>query len=170
MSETEGYPEDVAQGLGEDIPDRSEQLDQIQPEESLDDRGVDDVLDEGLTTPERWSPEERTDPEDTLDERVDEEVPEPDDTDLSEPGGGTPQETPAEDVMDDGEVGGQRAGRLVDEDEGIGPDTEPDLVGSDVGIDAAAAGAEEAAVHVVPEGEEDVNETLGQQGSSTPGQ
>lgn len=158
MSETGGYPEDVAEGFGEDIPERSEQLDQVQPEESLDDRGVDDVLDEGLTTPEGWSVLERGDQEETLDERLDEEVPD----DAGEWSGGATASTAAgdadadqstlrDDHVDDGDVGGQRAGRLVDEDEGIGTDTEPDMVGSDVGIDASAAGAEEAAVHVVPD-------------------
>ncbi|MBT0767879.1 hypothetical protein KIH74_03030 [Kineosporia sp. J2-2] len=47
------------------------------------------------------------------------------------------------------EVGGDRAGRLVDPDEGLGSDTEKDLIGSDVGIDQGAASAEEAAVHVI---------------------
>ena len=40
-----------------------------------------------------------------------------------------------------------RSGRLVAEDEGAHPDTEEDLVARDVGIDAGAASAEEAAVH-----------------------
>jgi len=53
--------------------------------------------------------------------------------------------------LDDGEVGGARAGRLVDPDEGIGEDTEKDLIGRDVGIDEGAASAEEAAVHIVEE-------------------
>ena len=44
-----------------------------------------------------------------------------------------------------------RSGRLVDPDGGSGEDTEKDLVGDDVGIDGAAASAEEAAVHVVPD-------------------
>ena len=48
-----------------------------------------------------------------------------------------------------------RAGRLVDEDEGLGPDEEKDLVGEDVGIDGAGASAEEAAVYVV---EDDLEE------------
>ena len=43
---------------------------------------------------------------------------------------------------------GERAGRLVAEDEGVRTDTEKDLVATDVGIDGAGAGAEEAAVHV----------------------
>ena len=51
--------------------------------------------------------------------------------------------------LDDGEVGDGRAGRLVDPDQGIGEDTEKDLVGDDIGIDGAAASAEEAAVHIV---------------------
>jgi hypothetical protein len=36
-------------------------------------------------------------------------------------------------------------------DEGFGEDREGDLVGDDVGVDGAAASAEEAAVHVVDE-------------------
>lgn len=42
-----------------------------------------------------------------------------------------------------------RAGRLVAEDEGIGPDEDAESFGRDVGIDYGAASAEEAAVHVV---------------------
>jgi hypothetical protein len=158
MTENEGYSEDVAAGLGEDIPDESEQLDQIQPDDSLVDRGVDDVLDEGLTTPQRWSVEERDDDPDTLDERVSEEVPDFDEVaEDSEAGVSEPGEpetvagSAAEYDTDDDQVGGQRAGRLVEEDEGIDTDTDPDMVGFDVGIDAGAAGAEEASVHVVPD-------------------
>jgi hypothetical protein len=44
-----------------------------------------------------------------------------------------------------------RAGRLVAPDEGLEEDREKDLVGDDVGIDGAAASAEEAAVHIIPE-------------------
>ena len=59
-----------------------------------------------------------------------------------------------EEIVDDGEVGRERAGRLVDPNEGIGPDVEKDLVATDVGIDGAAASAEEAAVHIVPDDEQ----------------
>ena len=38
------------------VPEEAEQLDQLQEGDSLINRGVDDVLDEGYTTPERWSP------------------------------------------------------------------------------------------------------------------
>lgn len=48
-------------------------------------------------------------------------------------------------------MGDRRAGRLVDPNRGIGEDTEKDLIGEDVGIDGAAASAEEAAVHIVPD-------------------
>lgn len=121
---------------------------QLQPEDTLVDRGVDDVLDEGYSPPERWSPAEsfgNTPAEEergeTLDQRIAQEEPEPDpyaeEDELSEDVGG--------------EVGNLRAGRLVDEDEGLGPDEESEMVGQDVGIDGAGASAEEAAVHVIDE-------------------
>jgi hypothetical protein len=123
-----------------EVPDESEQLDQIEPQRSLVDRGVDDALDEGYSPPERYSPLIRKGEHETLDERLAEEIPEPD-PDLMED----------QEIVDDGEVGEERAGRLVDPNEGIGPDAESDLVGSDVGIDGGAASAEEAAVHIVPD-------------------
>jgi hypothetical protein len=125
-----------------EVPDESEQLDQIQPEDSLVDRGVDDVLDEGYSPPERYSPLIREGEHETLDERLADEVPEPDPYAPQDP-----------EVLDDGEVGEERAGRLVEPNEGIGPDVESDLVGIDVGIDGGAASAEEAAVHVIPDDE-----------------
>ena len=120
--------------------------DQLQADDTLVDRGVDDTLDEGYTAPEKWSAgegfgntafEEETG--ETLDQRIAQEVPEPD-----------PYEQAANETEDvDGEVGNERSGRLVAEDEGLGPDLEKDLVADEVGIDGAAASAEEAAVHVV---------------------
>lgn len=126
-----------------EVPDESEQLDQIEPQRSLIDRGVEDVLDEGYSPPERYSPLIREGEHETLDERLEEEIPEPDPYALEE----------EDEILDDGEVGGDRAGRLVEPNEGIGPDVESDLVGTDVGIDGAAASAEEAAVHIVPDDE-----------------
>ena len=57
----------------------------------------------------------------------------------------------------DDEVGGNRAGRLAETDAGSesAPDREPDLEAFDEGIDGGVASAEEAAVHVVPEDEDD---------------
>ncbi len=132
--------------------DRSEQLDQdqFQPEDSLVDRGVADALDEGYSPPENYSVETRIGDRETLDERLAEEVPEPDPYAEAEPEDNLTVRDELEN-LDDGEVGYERAGRLVDPNEGIGPDTDKDLVGSDVGIDGAAASAEEAAIHIVPD-------------------
>jgi len=124
----------------------SDPEDQLQPEDTLVDRGVDDVLDEGYSPPEKWSAAEgfgntpyEEETGETLDQRIAQEEPEPD-----------PYEAAAaEGEHVGGEVGDRRAGRLVDEDEGLGPDLESDLVGEDVGIDGAGASAEEAAVHVI---------------------
>ena len=122
-----------------EIPDESEQLDQLEPQRSLVDRGVDDVLDEGYSPPERYSRLIREGEHETLDERLEEEIPERDPYVVDDDG----------EILDDGEVGDERAGRLVDPNGGIGPDLERDLVGNDVGIDGGAASAEEAAVHIV---------------------
>ena len=54
-----------------------------------------------------------------------------------------------DDDLNYSEVGTERAGRLVDPDEGAHEDIDKDLVGSDVGIDEGAASAEEAAIHVI---------------------
>jgi hypothetical protein len=129
--------------IPDDVPETSEQLDQLQPEDTLVDRGVDDVLDEGYSPPEKWSAAERygnTAEEqsrgETLEQRLAQE--EPDESDASD-----------EDYLDDGEVGNARAGRLVDPNEGIGEDIDSEMIGDDVGIDGAGASAEEAAVHIV---------------------
>ena len=106
----------------------------------------------------------------SLDQRLAEEEPDPNlafDDPLAEPAGrdGDDERTGDDDDLDldanidtvelgddyDGEVGDQRAGRLVSPDEGAHADTEKDLVAGDVGIDGAAASAEEAAVHIVEE-------------------
>jgi hypothetical protein len=114
--------------------------DQLQPEDTLDDRGLDDVLDEGYSPPDRepahlrhgMTREEQRRGE-TLDERLAEEEPDID---------------PYADDTDYGEAD-PRAGRLVAPDEGLGADDEGDEVAEDVGIDGAGASAEEAAVHII---------------------
>ena len=128
--------------------------DQLQPDDTLDERGVDDVLDEGLSPPERPSRDlargltAREDAEgETLDERLEQEEPDPvASVDYSAEG----QESDLLDAdenadpSDGFEVGDQRTGRLAEE-EG------EDDIADDVGIDGAAASAEEAAVHTVEE-------------------
>ena len=131
--------------------DRSEQLDQdqLQPQSSLNDRGVEDALDEGYSPPEKPSALLRHGEHESLDERLAEEDPEPDPYAEPEQEDNLTVRDELEN-LDDGEVGEQRAGRLMDPNQGIGPDVDKDLIGEDVGIDAGAASAEEAAMHIVP--------------------
>jgi Family of unknown function (DUF5709) len=51
------------------------------------------------------------------------------------------------------EVGRVRAGRFVAPDRGFGEDTEAELVAEDVGISEGAASAEEAAIHIIDNGD-----------------
>jgi hypothetical protein len=130
----------------------AEESNQLQPGDTLDDRGVDDVLDEGFVTRERWSPAQgfgNTAAEmrrgETLDQRIAQEEPEPVDG-------------PAwEDDGEDHQVGALRAGRLVAPDEGAHSDEEPDAVAYDVGIDGSVASAEEAAMHVITDDADDLS-------------
>ena len=87
--------------------------DQLQPGDTLDDRGVEDILDEGIVTRERWSPgqgfgntaaEERQG--ESLDQRIAQEEPDPEWEDWDE------------EDLDDDQVGDTRSGRLVAPDEG----------------------------------------------------
>ena len=137
----------------EQTPEREEQLDQdqLQSQTNLEERGVDDALDEGYSPPEKPSVLMREGEHDTMDARLSEEIPEPD------PYAETDQEKGLDDGVSDEsdfldpETGDERAGRLVDTNEGIGPDDEGSLLATDAGIDAGAATAEEAAMHIVPE-------------------
>ncbi|MEI5010732.1 DUF5709 domain-containing protein [Streptomyces sp. NPDC087659] len=147
--------DDVYQPTG----DNEEQGDaaHLDLEDALDEPDYDQILDQGYSPPERpfgvnkvgtTAAEQREG--ETLDQRLAEELPDvtTDDWDgIGDlPGGeGEP--------IDD-EVGTWRAGRLVAPDEGTRPDTDKQLFATDVGIDAGAAGAEEAAVHVVFEEDE----------------
>jgi hypothetical protein len=118
--------------------------DQLQPYDTLDDRGVDDVLDEGYSPPERPSritahgvtPREAREGE-SLEERVAQEEPE-----VWEQGAA---EAEADIVDGDvgGEVGRERTGRLMAGEAG------DDRFAEDEGIDGAAASAEEAAMHTI---------------------
>ena len=150
------------QSMGDDVyqPDNQEQADAValDLEDALDERDYDDILDEGYSPPERplgatrfgiTAAEQRAG--ESLDERLAEELP---DVGADErwgigdlPGG--------EGELIDPEAGAARSGRLVAPDEGAHEDDEEDLIASDVGIDAGAASAEEAAMHLVPEDDPD---------------
>src|SRR6478735_6508459 len=117
MSENDGY----ADGLGEYSTEGDQQL---QPGDTLDDRGVDDILDEGYSPPERWSvlekfgntaEEERNG--ETLDQKLAEEEPDPalayDDDDDSDTG------APPSDLDLDSSVDTQQLGDDFDDDQEV---------------------------------------------------
>jgi hypothetical protein len=130
--------------------------------DTLDDSAVEDALDAGIIPADKWSganrfgttPEEEREGE-SLDARLAEEEP---DIALDD---GDDDDDDADDDEDEltrrGYEVDPRAGRLFAEDEGLGPDEETDAVAFDAGIDAGAASAEEAAVHLSddPNGEGD---------------
>ncbi|MCD4534025.1 DUF5709 domain-containing protein [Nocardioides sp. cx-169] len=119
----------------------------------VDDRGLVEPLDEGYSPPEKWSaaqgygntPLEESLGE-TLDQRVAQEVPEPDPYEQAELEGSDLDRDATDET-----IGEARAGRLVAPDEGVHEDREPAAVAEDVGIDGAGAAAEEAAMHIVDE-------------------
>ncbi|MEV0642566.1 DUF5709 domain-containing protein [Streptomyces sp. NPDC050619] len=151
MNSADGWGDDVYQPDASEIQDDAGLLD---AEDTLENDGVSDPLDRGWSPPERpWAVEhsgvtaaERRQGE-TLDQRLAEELPDP----------GMPDGDDIGDCADtdgeplDNEVGADRSGRLVAPDEGAHEDEESALVATDVGIDGAAASAEEAAVHIVDE-------------------
>src|SRR5215831_3716651 len=135
--------------------------------DTLDGDPGDDPLDRGVVTPERWSAGMRfgtTAAEQAAGESLDQQLAE-EEPDIT----GEDEDEEPRDITDDEDAGDEdvdglllddgpdpRAGRLVAEDEGAHPDAEADLVARDVGIDGAAATAEEAAVHVVDDDDTDI--------------
>ena len=124
--------------------------DEDQPQSSgdslVDDRGLQEPLDEGYSPPEKWSGAERygntpweEEHGESLDQRIAQEEPEPDPYLSAE----------LEDEHVGGEVGNARAGRLVADEDGSDADFHQDMDAHDVGIDGAGASAEEAAVHII---------------------
>ena len=124
-------------------------VEQLQQADTLIDRGVDDVLDEGYIAPDNWSPAQgfgNTPAEmrqrENLDMRVKQEEPEAE----------APDDSPWNPEGESREVGSVRAGRLVDTGE-----RDHESVAFSVGIAGGAASAEEAAMHVItPEDDDDV--------------
>ena len=113
---------------------------------------MDDILDEGISPPERprgVTAKGVTDREqlegETIDERVAQEEPEV---------WADVEEERDADILDGpvgGEVGDQRTGRLLAPDEGAHEDVDAELFAEDEGIDGAGASAEEAAMHTIEE-------------------
>ncbi len=162
MSTESTYDRDA---IGDDLEVWSvDPEDQLQPEDTLIDRGVDDVLDEGYSPPDRprssYAHGHESGHHETIDERIRQEEPDPftaygaPDDESGEQrarreklGGDDPDAIYAEDDYV-GQAGRRRSGRIVSSSE---DDTayENDLYAGDVGIDGGAASAEEAAMHII---------------------
>jgi len=168
MSETSGI--EPNENIEDDLTSYSvDDEDQPSNIEGLLDDDIDDPLDRGYSPNETergtnafgtTAYEQSLD--ETIDQRILQEEPDPDsaygrpenESGLDEPrvGGDDPDSIDAEDDwLGDNEVGDERAGRLVADDEGAHEDAEKQVWASDVGIDGAAASAEEAAMHIVDE-------------------
>lgn len=123
----------------------------LEPDESLEDRGVADVLDEGYSPPERpiavfdWGVTAREAAgHEPLARRLAREVP---DIAGDDEGDGIGDSSDTDGEPYDDEVGADRAGRLI---EGADEDTPyAYLYARDIGVDGSAASAEEAAIHIV---------------------
>jgi hypothetical protein len=168
----------VSEAIYEPNPGDGDNDNAVDIDAAFGDESVDELIDQSYSPPER-SPEytrygttvEEQRAGESLEQRLAQEEPDPNasveldggrfagDTpvpdDIDTGSGELPDDEQWDGVLDDGEVGDARAGRLVDPDEGLSEDREKDLIGADVGIDAGAASAEEAAMHIVGESEAD---------------
>jgi hypothetical protein len=133
---------------------------QLSAADTLEDRGLDDALDEGYSPPENYRgvtafgvTEVEALRGESLDQRLAQEIP-----DEPLPSTGPVSRTDVDDegvfdesdeFFDEDEVGDERSGRLVAPEEGLEPDVEADLIGREVGIDGGSASTEEAAIHIV---------------------
>ncbi|WP_330172222.1 DUF5709 domain-containing protein [Streptomyces sp. NBC_01498] len=127
--------------------------DDLDLENVMDERGLDEMMTEGYSPPERplgvtkygtTGAEQRAG--ESLDQRLDQEVPDV----APETGDGVGDVPGGEGEPRDAQTGGERAGRLepvID----IAPRRHSDVSARDVGIDGGAASAEEAAVHLSPD-------------------
>jgi hypothetical protein len=141
---------------GTDGTDPEESSGVLQPEDTLDDPRGGDVLDAGISPPDRpvavddWgTTADEESAGESLDRRLGRELPE----EVADDGDGLGDSSDTDGELLDDEVGDRRAGRLVDADDGGVADTDAELYARDAGIDGAGASAEEAAVHVVRDGE-----------------
>ncbi|MFC8198620.1 DUF5709 domain-containing protein [Streptomyces sp. NPDC060006] len=151
MNSSDGWGDDVYQPDGSEVQDDAGLLD---AEDTLETDGVSDPLDRGWSPPERPWAVERSDVTaagrqrgETLTERLADELPDV----VAADGDGIGDCPDSDGEPLDNEVGAVRSGRLVAPDEGAHEDEESGLIATDVGIDGAAASAEEAAMHIVDE-------------------
>ena len=133
--------------------------DENQPQDTEDsqvgNRGLPEPLDEGYSPPEKWSAGQRfgnTPREEELGESLDQRLAQ---EELESDPYADAEAAAA--YLDDGvvsdQVGNRRAGRLVENDDVAG--IEQDLLALDIGIDGAGASAEEAAMHIIDDDEDE---------------
>jgi hypothetical protein len=150
--ETRG--DDVYQPEHSDVENRP--TDDLDLENVIDERGLDEMLAEGYSPPERplgVNKHGTTGREQLLgeshEERLAQETP-----DVQPPEGNGIGDLPGQEGEPvDEEVGGPRAGRLISADD-ASPRRHNGMTAHDVGIDGGAASAEEAAMHIVEEDRE----------------
>ena len=133
--------------------------DQLQPEDTLDDGDLEDVLDRGYSPPDRapkgyddYPTEAERRRGESLDEKLAEEEPDVDPYAEDDDDSDHEDENALDEQLGLDEAD-ERTGRLVAPDAGLGEDTDKQEVALDVGIDGAGASAEEAAMHVTREPE-----------------
>jgi hypothetical protein len=135
--------------------------------DTLDGPPGDDPLDRGVIPPERWSAAMRhgsTAPEQEAGESLDQQLAEEEPDVVPELDDERPEDIAGDEDAADEDIDGlllddgpdPRAGRLVAEDEGGSRGAEGELLAQDAGIDGGAATAEEAAVHVVDDDDNDI--------------
>lgn len=148
----------------------SADLEDYQVEDSadtLDKAPGDDPLDRGVIPPERWSAAMRfgsTASEQESGESLDQLLAEEEPDITAEIDDERPEDIAADEDAADEDIDGMllddgpdpRAGRLVADDEEADPGADRDLLAHDVGPDGGAATAEEAAVHVVYDDDNDI--------------
>ena len=138
--------------------------------DTLDGNPGDDPLDQGVVTPDRWSAGTRyalegEEDSESLDELLAEEEPDIDDDSDEE---SWDENATRNDVarLERDEDADARAGRLAapeadvygDPDKDVPGIQDGELLGQDTGIDGGGASAEEAAVHVVGEDDEELDD------------
>ena len=133
--------------------------DQLQPEDTLDDGDLEDVLDRGYSPPDRapkgyddYPTEAERRQGESLDDKLAEEEPDVDPYADDGEDDDREDENALEEQLGLDEAD-PRTGRLVAPDSGLGEDVDKQEVAQDVGIDGAGASAEEAAMHVTREPE-----------------
>lgn len=140
---TSRIPEPPSEMEAEGLPDTGEQTPEQQA--SAAGEGYEPPRDTAVAVTEYGTTAEEQHDGESLDGRLAREEP-----DVLEAAGTDADESAGTDTPFD-ERAGQGVGRIVEPDQGGGPDVEADLVATDVGTDLGGYSAEESAMHVEPE-------------------